>query len=106
MTPTSNRIRLDRALVDAFLTFKKNISDNTIAMAEKAFDIRSQYLSSDSRKYDPKFEEWWSEYNLDSVFGGRANFTKYAASGKVVEQAKIGGYTRQIDRLLIALAEA
>ena len=65
MEMNTNRVPLDRALVDEFVIYQKNIRENTISMAQKAFDIRSQYLTADGRKYDPEFEKWWSNYKLD-----------------------------------------
>lgn len=100
-----NKIPLDRALVDEFVSFQKNIRENTIAMAEKAFDIRSQYLSADGLKYDPTFEKWWSSYNLNSIFGKRANFTKWALAGAALGQARIGEYRDRLPTTLTALYE-
>jgi hypothetical protein len=104
-TITSNKIPLNRALVDEFLAFQKNIRENAISMAEKAYDIRSQYLSADGRKYDKEFEKWWSDYKLDSIFGQRANFTKWPSAGAALSQAKIGEYRDRMPTTLTALYE-
>ena len=105
MESITNKIPLDRALVDEFVTYQKNIRDNTISMAQKAFDIRSQYLSADGRKYDPEFETWWSDYKLDTIFGKRANFTKWASAGEALSQARIGEYRDRMPTTLTALYE-
>jgi hypothetical protein len=102
---TTNRIVLDQTLVDEFKSYQKNIRDNTIAMAEKAYHIRNQYLSADGRKYDPKFEEWWTLHNLNSVFGGRSNFTKWASAGEVLEKAKFDKSSDRMPHSLNALYE-
>jgi hypothetical protein len=44
---TSNKIPLDKALADEFVGFQKNIRENIIAMSQKAFETRSQYLTAD-----------------------------------------------------------
>ena len=102
---TSNKIALNQALVDELVTFQKNIRENTSLMAQRAFQIRSEYLSADGLKYDPAFEKWWSAHNLSSVFGQRANFTKWAAAGEVVEQAKVAGYSDRLPTAMTALYE-
>lgn len=48
----SNKIPLTPELVAEFKGYQRNIRDNTVAMASRAFDIRSQHLSADGRKYD------------------------------------------------------
>jgi hypothetical protein len=102
---TSNRITLDRALADELVALQGNVRENTIAMAMKAFEIRSQYLSEDGRRYDEAFEKWWASFNLDSIFGKRANFTKYAAAGEALEKAKVGEYRDRLPLTLTALYE-
>lgn len=102
---TTNRIVLDQTLVDEFKSYQKNIRDNTIAMAEKAYHIRNQYLSADGKKYDEEFHKWWSLHNLNSVFGGRSNFTKWAKSGEVLEKAKFDKYSEKLPHSLNALYE-
>lgn len=105
MGQTSNKITLDRELVDELVLFQKNIRDNTISMAEKAFGIRSQYLLEGGRKYDAAFEKWWSAYKLDKVFGKRSNFTKWASAGEALEQAKIDKYRNRLPTTMTALYE-
>lgn len=105
MSMISNKTPLDRALVDEFVTFQQNIRENTISMAQKAFEIRSEYLSADGRKYDEEFEKWWSGYKLDTIFGKRANFTKWASAGEALEHAKIGEYRDRLPTTLTALYE-
>ena len=87
------------------VTYQKNIRDNTTSMAQKAFEIRSQYLSADGRKYDPEFETWWSDYKLDTIFGKRANFTKWASAGAALSHARIGEYRDRMPTTLTALYE-
>jgi len=47
---SSNKILLNKELVDEFRGYQKHIRANTVSMAQKAFQIRSQYLSADGRK--------------------------------------------------------
>src|SRR5437868_14594289 len=105
MDTASNRIALDRELVDEFKGFQKSIRQNTISMARKAFQIRSQYLSSDGRKYDEAFEKWWSAHSLDAVFGARGNYTKWASAGEAIEKARIDEHSEQMPSTLTALYE-
>ena len=86
----STKIPLDRNLVDEFVAFQKNIPESTLAMAEKAYQLRSQYLSADGKNYVPDFEKWWSDYNLDSVFGSRSSFSIWAGSGEALEKPGFG----------------
>jgi hypothetical protein len=102
---TSNRITLDETLVEEFKGYQKNIRDNTVAMAEKAYDIRSQYLSADGRKYDEVFEKWWNVHNLKKVFGKRANFTKWAMSGEALAKAEFSKYSDHMPTTLTGLYE-
>jgi hypothetical protein len=106
MVAISNKIQLDAELVVELKTYHKSIRDNTISMAQKAFEIRSQYLNADGRKYDEEFEKWWSTHDLDAVFGKRANFTKWASSGSALERAKLDKYLDRMPTTLTALYEA
>ncbi len=105
MENLSNKIELNKALVDEFVGFQKHIRENTIAMAQKAYELRSQYLQTDGKKYDKEFETWWSDYKLDTIFGKRANFTKWASAGAALAQAEIGKYRDQLPTTLTALYE-
>src|ERR1700680_3104149 len=102
-TISTNKIPLDENLVQEFRSYQKNIRSNTVAFALKAFEIRSQYLLADGRKYDPEFEIWWSTHKLDSIFGTRANFSKWAASGEALEHAKFDKYSDRMPTTLSAL---
>jgi hypothetical protein len=105
MNTVSNRIALNRELVEEFKGYQKSIRENTVSMAQKAFQIRSQYLSADGRKYDEAFETWWSTHNLDAVFGMRANFTKWASAGEAFEKARIEEHSERMPTTLTALYE-
>lgn len=105
METVSNKIALNKELVDEFRGYQRNIRENTISMAQKAFELRSQYLSADGRKYDEHFEKWWTTFNLDGIFGKRANFTKYAAAGQELEKARIGEHRDRMPTTLTALYE-
>jgi hypothetical protein len=105
MDMVSNTIALNRELVDEFKGYQKGIRGDTVSMAQKAFGIRSQYLSADGRKYDAVFESWWSTHDLDAVFGSRANFTKWASSGEALEKARIDEHSDQMPTTLTALYE-
>ena len=102
---TSNQIPLDAELVAKIKSLQRGIREHTIDLAILAFDIRSQHLSADTRKYDADFEKWWGTQNLDSVFGKRANFTKWAQAGSSVERAKFGEYLDPMPTTLTALYE-
>ncbi len=102
---TTNKITINQELVNEFVTYQKNIHENTISMSRRAFEIRSQYLSADGLKYVPAFEKWWTTYKLESIFGKRANFTKWAAAGEALEKAKIGGYSDRLPTTLTGLYE-
>ena len=102
--PTTNKIPLDKKLVDEFKSFQKNIRTNTIAMAKKAAEIRSEHLL-DNGQYDPAFKDWWSGYKLDLIFVSRGNFSKWAAGGDLLLQAKIGKYLDQLPTTLKPLYE-
>jgi hypothetical protein len=105
MEQTSNRIPLDEALVEEFKGYQRHIRDNTVAMAEKAYGVRSQYLSADGRKYDPEFEDWWLVHNLKKVFGSRANFTKWASAGAALAKATFHKHSDRMPTTLTALYE-
>ena len=104
-TTNSNNITLDKALVDEFKTYQANIGHNTILMAHKAYQIRSQYLHFDGKKYVSDFNAWWDSYDLNKVFGKHSNFTKWAAAGKAMECAKIHDYDERLPTTLTALYE-
>jgi hypothetical protein len=74
-------------------------------MASDAYEVRSQYLSADGRKYDSEFERWWDVHNLTKVFGNRANFTKWASAGKALAEAKFDKYSDRMPTTLTALYE-
>jgi hypothetical protein len=105
MDAGTNKITLDKELVDELKGYQKRIRENTVSIARKAFQIRSQYISADGRKYDENFEKWWSTHNLDSVFGKRANFTKWASSGEAIEKSVIEGHDERMPTTLTALYE-
>lgn len=102
---TSNKILLNKELVDEFRGYQKHLRETTVLMAQRAFQIRSQYLSADGRKYDDAFETWWSTHNLDAVFGKRANFTKWASAGEAFEKARIEEHSERMPTTLTALYE-
>ena len=105
MRNVSNKIPLTADLVAELKGYQKNIRENTIAMALKAWAVRSQYLSEDGRKYDSEFETWWSSNKLNSVLGGRSNFTKLASGGEAFENAKFDKYSDRMPSTLAALYE-
>src|SRR5579862_8396148 len=103
MSPSSNKIPLNQALVDELKTLQNNIRENTISLAQRAYEIRSQYLAEDGRRYDAEFHKWWAAHDLETVFGKLPNFTKYAEAGEALEKAQLGEYRDRMPITLTAL---
>jgi hypothetical protein len=104
-TPSSNTIALDAGEVAYLRKLQKNVRNNVIALAGRAYQIRLQHLREDGKRYDKDFEKWWRDYELNRVFGKRSNFTKYAAAGEALEKAKINEYNDRMPITLNALYE-
>jgi hypothetical protein len=85
---TSNMTTLDRSLKDEFSGYHKAILKNTVAMATRAYEIHCENLSTDGKKYDAKFEDWWKSFGLDEVFGGRSSWTKWHRAGEAIARVK------------------
>lgn len=98
--PTGNKLALDQQLVDEIRQSHNKSREGIIEVAQKAHQLRMQYLREDGKRYAPEFENWWRVYNLKGIFGERSNFTKYANAGQALETADIRGH---LDRLPITL---
>ena len=95
---TSNMTTLDRALKDEFSGYHKAIQKNTVAMATRAYEIHCEHISSDGKKYDAQFEDWWNSHGLDDVFGSRSTWTKWHRAGELISKVK-GRYSEHSDKL-------
>ena len=102
----SESILLDQALLDEFKQFHKNIRTNTIAMAERAYDVAQAFVngSMDGARWDYKkeFKSWWSTFSAHTVFGSESNFTKYAKAGAAIRKVHTR-FEHKSDRLPITL---
>ena len=59
MTTTTNLVPLDVGLKEKFQKLFRSLKQNTIALAQEAFQIHSQHYLVTERKYDKDFEVWW-----------------------------------------------
>ena len=96
-----NKIALDAGLVHRFKTLYTNLQRGASELEALAYNVRLQYLLADASKYDPAFEKWWCDFEMNKVFGSRANFTRYAAAGEAMERAEIN---KHADRMPITLS--
>ena len=101
----SNRLALDGGLVDEIKAMYRNGQRSTREIASKAYQLQVQYRPADSNRYDPKFDKWWRDYEMNGVFGSRSNFSKYAAIGEALERATIGRYADRLPVSFLALYE-
>ena len=102
----SESILLDQALLDEFKQFNKNIRTNTIAMAERAYDVAQAFvvgsMDGERWKYSKQFKDWWSTYSAQTVFGIESNFTKYAKAGAAIRKVHTR-FENKSDQLPITL---
>lgn len=98
LVPGANSISLDEELVQTFSSYQENIRENTIQLCLLAAGVRAAHLDVSGKKYDKAFEVWWRNYSLDTLFGGRNNFSKYASAGDVIAKAE-GRYKAKRDQL-------
>ena len=102
----SESILLDQALLDEFKQFHKNIRTNTIAMAERAYDVAQAFvegsMDGERWKYSKQFKDWWSKLSAHTVFGSESNFTKYAKAGAAIRKVHTR-FENKSDQLPITL---
>jgi hypothetical protein len=104
---TANVSQLNQALADELVELSGKIRTSVIVLAEKASNLRNEYLSSDGTSYDAKFQKFWKTYSLEKRFGSLSSFTKYANVGDFRE--KIGAryiqHEKQLPTSMTALYE-
>ena len=107
MGPRLNKRLLDAALAEEFKALQAQASNAITRMCLLAAEIRHQNLAENGRSYDSAFEQWWLANNLDKIFGGRPNFTKYAEAGDAIENVRINfkKHTSQLPTSMSALYE-
>ena len=85
--PGENKIPLDRTLAEEFRDLKRNASKNLVQMALLAQGVRATNKNQ-SGDYTKQFHEWYAEFNMEKLFGGKSNFTRYAQVGEVIAKQK------------------
>ncbi len=88
--PGENKtVPLDQKLAEEFRELKRNSSKNLVQMALLAYGVRKTNKNQ-SDDYTKQFHEWYSQFNMDKIFGSKSNFTKYAKAGEVIVRHKEG----------------
>jgi len=78
---------LNKQLVDEFRDKFGDIRRSTLAICARAWEVKANYTDA-SGSYTQKFKTWYSNYGVDSIFGSKPNFTKYANAGEAIEKVQ------------------
>ena len=88
MTAMSNVTALGADQVELIRGYHRDIRQNTMNMAKLAYEIHSEHISKDGRKYDAPFEKWWKENDVGALFGTRSNWTHWHQAGLVISKVE------------------
>ena len=106
MMPGANRVSLTPELAEDFRNLRREAAAKVVEMCVLAQAVRAANINQ-SGDYTKSFSDWYTKNNMDSVFGGRPNFTKYAMAGQVIynNQNILGKDLSQLPLTVSALYE-
>ena len=104
--PGANRVTLTGELAEDFRNLRREAAGKVVEMCVLAHAVRAANINQ-SGDYNKSFSDWYSQNNMDRVFGGRPNFTKYASAGQVIfnNQKLLGKDLSQLPLAVSALYE-
>lgn len=104
---TSNRIPLDKNLCDQIDSLLNDERTAVSDLALLAANIKNEYMTAGTGRYDKEFTKFWSDFEMDRRFKSLSNFGKYASAGEGINKvlAQFQKYKKKLPVSLQGLYE-